>query len=134
MVEEYLPALMVTLVSLAMISTFSPLGRFEMNSARSLAGTVTTPSSELDTGRKSITAMSRLVVTRETFFWSTLIKTLFNIGRVTLPMAIRLTLFKALLNFSCVTVIFTKASLNSFIIKYISSCYSRVCGIVEKIA
>ena len=33
MVEEYLPAVMVTLVSLASISMVSPLGRLETNSA-----------------------------------------------------------------------------------------------------
>ena len=95
-----------TLVSLLLISIVSPLGRLETNSARSLAGTVTTPSSELETGRKSIIAISKLVVTKETFLLSTRIRTLFKIGKVTLPIAILLTLFRALLNFSCVTFIF----------------------------
>ena len=66
--EEYLPALISTLVSLEEISMVSFLGRFETNSARSLAGMVTTPSAELDTGRKSTIAISRLVVIRDTFF------------------------------------------------------------------
>ena len=111
-VEEYLPAEIVTLVSLDEISIVSPFGKLETNSARSLAGTVTTPFSELDTGKKSTMAISRLVVTRETFLLSTLISTLFKIGRVTLPIAMRLTLFKALLNFSCVTLIFIFISLS----------------------
>ncbi len=104
--DEYLPAEIVILVSLAESSTCSPRGRLEINSVRSLAGTVTTPSSELETGKKSITAISRLVVIKETLPPSTRIKTLFKIGRVTLPIAIRLTLFRALLSFSWVTWIF----------------------------
>ena len=106
MVEEYLPALMVTLVSLELISTTSPLGRLVINSVRSLAGTVMTPFSELETGRKSMMAISRLVVTRDTFLLSTLMRMLFRIGRVALPIAIRLILVKALASLSCVTLIF----------------------------
>lgn len=98
--EEYLPAEMVTLVSLLESSTCSPRGRLEINSAKSLAGTVTTPSSELETGRKSITAISRLVVIRETLPPSTRIKTLLRIGKGVLPIATRLTLFNALASFS----------------------------------
>ena len=106
MVEEYLPALMVTLSFLDSISIFSPLGRLETNSASNLAGIVMTPSSELDTGKKSIIAISRLVVVRETFLLSTRMSTLFNIGKVALLIATRLILLRALLSFSCVTFIF----------------------------
>ena len=50
-VEEYLPALIVTLVPSAVILIFSPFGRLLTNSAKSLAGTVVTPSLESETGR-----------------------------------------------------------------------------------
>ena len=49
--EEYLPAAILILLSLEVIFTGVDLGRLETNSARSLAGTVTTPSFEEETGR-----------------------------------------------------------------------------------
>ena len=106
MVEEYLPADIVILSSLVEISTFSPCGRLEMNSDKSLAGTVMTPSSELETGKKSIIAMSKFVVTSETFLLSTRISMLFRMGSVARPMAMRLTFANALLSLFCVTWIF----------------------------
>ena len=128
-VEEYLPALTVTLVSFAEISTTSPLGRLEINSVRSLAGTVITPSSELETGRKSIMAMSKLVVMSETFLLSTRIRILFRMGKVALPIAIRLILVKALASLSCVTWIFILIPFYYII----SCCSNRLGGKVEKI-
>lgn len=101
MVDLYLLAVIMSLLSFARRLMLVPFGRLVMNSARSLAGTVMVPGFLTWAARKSTVASSRLVAVRESWLPSARRRTLLRMGRpARVVAATRLTILRAFANLS----------------------------------